>query len=193
MVWGIVLHKQRLKRFLLNLILHYANSYLIKVNNVENNRQPLGQVLCCRIVGGLSWRKFFRVFRCQLWTLKIGKTAFGLYVKYFVLQEKFRDEQDEGKYITTLYIKEFGVDDMILGGKALSTDKSLILQPSHLIFQHVPWKQRPIRTYPIIALHKHKAIFHALELYSTNHIPFCHSLLRSITCRYLVSNPHFIT
>ena len=28
----------------------------------------------------------------------------GLYVKYFVLQEKFRDEQDEGKYITTLYI-----------------------------------------------------------------------------------------
>lgn len=104
MVWGIVLHKQRLKRFPLNLILHYANSYLIKVNNVENNRQPLGQVLCCRMVGGNNDGNFFRIFHCRLWTLKIGKTAFGLYVKYFVLQEKFRDEQDEGKYITTLYI-----------------------------------------------------------------------------------------
>lgn len=56
--------------------------------------------------------EIFRVFRCQLWTLKIGKTAFGLYVKYFVLQEKFKDEQDEGKYITTLYINLlFGKSD----------------------------------------------------------------------------------
>ena len=44
-----------------------------------------------------------------------------------------------------------------------------------LIFHHVPWKQRPkfIRTYPIQALHEHQAIFHVLELYSTNQIHIC--------------------
>ena len=53
--------------------------------------------------------------------------------------------------------------------------------------------QSPIRTYPIIALHEHQAIFHVLELYFTNQIPLCHIALRSITCHVLVNNLHFIT
>ena len=36
------------------------------------------------------------------------------------------------------------------------------------------------------------AIFHALELYSTNQILFCQLRLRSITCYFLVNNLHFI-
>ena len=42
-------------------------------------------------------------------------------------------------------------------------------------------------------LHEHWAIFHVLESYSTNQIPFRHIGLRSITCHFLVNNLHFIT
>ena len=53
--------------------------------------------------------------------------------------------------------------------------------------------QSPIRTYPIIELHEHKAILYVLELYSANQIPFCHIGLRSITCHFLVNNLRVIT
>ena len=53
--------------------------------------------------------------------------------------------------------------------------------------------QSPIRTYPIIGLHEHWVIFHILEWYSTNQIPFCQSRLCSMTCHFLVNNLHFIT
>ena len=53
--------------------------------------------------------------------------------------------------------------------------------------------QSPIRTHPIIALCEHQAIFHMLELYSTDQIPFCHIRLCSTTCHFLVNNLHLIT
>ena len=51
--------------------------------------------------------------------------------------------------------------------------------------------QSPIRTYPIIALHENSAIFHELELYSTNQIPFCQIRLRSISCHFHVNRVHW--
>ena len=50
--------------------------------------------------------------------------------------------------------------------------------------------QSPIRTYPIIALHEHWAIFHVLELYLATQIPFFHIRLRSITYHFLENNLH---
>ena len=51
--------------------------------------------------------------------------------------------------------------------------------------------QSPIRTYTILALYEHKAIFHVLELYSTNQIPFCQIGLRCVQSRIItaLSNP----
>ena len=68
-----------------------------------------------------------------------------------------------------------------------------MLNNSHSIEYHGNNVQNPIRTYPIIALHEHYAIFHVLELYSTNQIPLCPFRLCSIMCHFLVSNLHFIT
>ena len=45
----------------------------------------------------------------------------------------------------------------------------------------------------IIALSEHWAIFHLLELYSTNQIPFCQIRLRSISCHFPVNKLHLIT
>ena len=67
------------------------------------------------------------------------------------------------------------------------------LNNSHFITYHEDNVQSPIRTYPIIALHEHWAIFHVLELSSTNQIPFCQTRLRFISCHFLVNNLHFIT
>ena len=64
----------------------------------------------------------------------------------------------------------------------------------HFITYYENNVQSPIRTYSIIALHEHEQeIFHVLELYSTNQIPFCHIKLRSLTCHFLVDNLHFIS
>ena len=63
----------------------------------------------------------------------------------------------------------------------------------HSIMYHENNFQSPIRTYQIIGLHEQWVIFHVLEWYSTNKIPFCHSRLWSITCHFLVNNLHFIT
>ena len=68
-----------------------------------------------------------------------------------------------------------------------------MLNNSHSIEYHGNNVQNPIRTYQIIALHEHYAIFHVLELYSTNQIPLCPFRLCSIMCHFLVSNLHFIT
>ena len=62
---------------------------------------------------------------------------------------------------------------------------------SHSITYHENvWS--PIRTFPIIALDGHWVIFHMLELYSTNQIPFYPIRLCSITSHFLVNNLHFI-
>ena len=53
--------------------------------------------------------------------------------------------------------------------------------------------QSPFRTYPIIAPNEHWAIFHVLELYSTNQIPFCQLRLCSISCHFPVNKLHWIT
>ena len=45
----------------------------------------------------------------------------------------------------------------------------------------------------IIALSEHWAIFHLLELYSTNQIPLCQIRLRSISCNFPVNKLHLIT
>ena len=63
----------------------------------------------------------------------------------------------------------------------------------HNITYHENNVQSPFRTYPIIALHEHWAIFHAPELYSTQQIPFCQIILRSIARHSPVNNLHFIT
>ena len=63
----------------------------------------------------------------------------------------------------------------------------------HSIMYHENDVQSPIRTYLIIALHEHQAIFHVLQLYSTNQIPFFYIRCCSITCHFLVNNWHFIT
>ena len=68
-----------------------------------------------------------------------------------------------------------------------------MLNNSHSIEYHGNNVQNPIRTYPIIARHEHYAIFHVLELYSTNQIPLCPFRLCSIMCHFLVNNLHFIT
>ena len=63
----------------------------------------------------------------------------------------------------------------------------------HSITYHENSVQSPIKTCPIIALHEHWEIFHRLELYINNQIPFCQIRLRSITCHFLVNNLHLIT
>ena len=63
----------------------------------------------------------------------------------------------------------------------------------HSIMYHDNNVQSPIRTYLIIALHEHQVIFHVLQLYSINQIPFCYIKCCSITCHFLVNNWHFIT
>ena len=68
-----------------------------------------------------------------------------------------------------------------------------VLYSLHSIMCHKNNFQSPTRTYPIIRLHEHWVIFHVLEWYSTNQIPFCHSRLCSMTCHFFVNNLHFIT
>ena len=63
----------------------------------------------------------------------------------------------------------------------------------HSITYHENNVQSPIRIYLIIALHEHWAIFHVLELYSSNQIPFCQIRLRSNACHFLVNKLHLIT
>ena len=63
----------------------------------------------------------------------------------------------------------------------------------HFITYHENSVQSPIKTCPIIAPHKYWEIFHRLELYINNQIPFCQIRLRSITCHFLVNNLHLIT
>ena len=58
----------------------------------------------------------------------------------------------------------------------------------HSIMYHENDVQSPIRTYLIIALHEHQAIFHVLQLYSINQIPFFYFRCCSITCHFLVNN-----
>ena len=68
-----------------------------------------------------------------------------------------------------------------------------VLYSLHSIMCHKNNFQSPTRTYPIIRLHEHWVIFHVLEWYSTNQIPFCHSRLCFRTCHFFVNNLHFIT
>ena len=63
----------------------------------------------------------------------------------------------------------------------------------HSITYHENNVRSPIRTYPIIALHGQCLIFHMLELYSTNQIPFRQIRLRSITCHFLINKLRLIT
>ena len=60
-----------------------------------------------------------------------------------------------------------------------------------LTFHHVPRKQRP-KSNKNISNHC-TAIFHVLELYSSNQIPFCQIRLRSNACHFLVNKLHLIT
>ena len=60
-----------------------------------------------------------------------------------------------------------------------------------LTFHHVPRKQRP-KSNRNISNHC-TAIFHVLELYSSNQISFCQIRLRSNACHFLVNNLHLIT
>lgn len=63
----------------------------------------------------------------------------------------------------------------------------------HSITYHDNNVQSPFIIYLIIALNKHWAIFHVLELSSTNQIPFCQIRLRSISCHFPVNKLHLIT
>ena len=63
---------------------------------------------------------------------------------------------------------------------------------NNLLHQVHTIKTKYIRTYLITTLYEHKAIFHVLELYSTNQIPLCQIGLRSITCHFLLNNLHLI-
>ena len=63
----------------------------------------------------------------------------------------------------------------------------------HSITYHDNNVQSPFKIYLIIALNKHWAIFHVLELSSTNQIPFCQIRLRSISCHFPVNKLHLIT
>ena len=60
----------------------------------------------------------------------------------------------------------------------------------HSIMYHDNNIQSPMTTYQVIVLHGHWAIFHLLEFYPTNQIPFCQSRLHSSLFRnhYLVSS-----
>ena len=62
----------------------------------------------------------------------------------------------------------------------------------YCITKHENDVQSPVKTYPIIALHEHEAIFHVLELYSTDQILFFRIRDRSITCAFLTNNLHSI-
>ena len=62
----------------------------------------------------------------------------------------------------------------------------------YCITKHENDVQSPVKTYPIIALHEHEAIFHVLGLYSTDQIPFFRIRDRSITCAFLTNNLHSI-
>ena len=73
---------------------------------------------------------------------------------------------------------------------------SWILGWLSVTFYHVLWKQPLIRICIIIALHDREAIFHVIELFSTNQIPFHQMRLRSMTCHFRVNkleSVHLIT
>ena len=63
----------------------------------------------------------------------------------------------------------------------------------HSIMYYENNVQSPIRTYRVIAIHEHQAIFQLLDLCSTNQIPFCHIRLRFTRCHFQVNNPLFLT
>ena len=63
----------------------------------------------------------------------------------------------------------------------------------HSIMYYENNVQSPIRTYRVIAIHEHQAIFQLLDLCSTNQIPFCHIRLRSTRCHFQVNNLLFLT
>lgn len=61
-------------------------------------------------------------------------------------------------------------------------------------FRHQPYTMKSqIRTYIVTALHECQAIFHMLDLYSTNQVLFLHNRLYTIPCHFLVNNLHCIT